>query len=130
MESVRMVRQYAFVRCPALTDAVFGKDLERIEGGTFFENIVLGRIVIPLKENLYFGYDAFSNSENLSRVDTLAGEIHKTISSLHLERWRNEMEGELDWINQILPNIQSGEKADAIREWITRVLSKMVHCKT
>ena len=48
MESVRMVRQYAFVRCPALTDAVFGKDLERIEGGAFNRSS-LRRISIPLK---------------------------------------------------------------------------------
>jgi hypothetical protein len=133
LPSIRRVCYGAFSRCRALTDAVFGKDLERIEGGTFFENIVLGRIVIPLKHNLVIDYNAFNIINNLSRVDTLAGGIHETISSLHLESWRNEMEDEIDSINQTLPNIpntQSREKSEAIQQWITRVLDRMEHYKT
>jgi hypothetical protein len=44
----------------------------------------------------------------LSRVDILAEGIHKTISSFHMESWRNEMKDEIDRINQTLPNILSG----------------------
>jgi hypothetical protein len=129
MPSVRRVGKSAFQHCYVLTDAVFGKDLEII-GAFGFSGCDLRRIVIPLKDNLIIEYNAFFNCLYLSRVNVVDREIHKTILSLHLERWRNEMEGELDWINQILPNIQSREKAGAIQQWITRVLSRMEHYKT
>jgi hypothetical protein len=87
-------------------------------------------LTIPLKDNLIFGNEAFHNCERFSRVDTLDGGIHKTISSLHMERWRDEMEEEIDRINQTLPNDPAIEKATAIQQWITRVLSRMKHYKT
>ena len=40
------------------------------------------------------------------------------------------MENEIDRINQTLPNTPSIEKAEVIKQWITRVLSKMEHYKT
>jgi hypothetical protein len=55
--------------------------------------------------------------------------IHKTISSLLLEIWRDEMNVEIDRINQVLPNTPSREKADAIRLWITSVINRMGHYK-
>ncbi len=130
MPSIRMVGAGAFQRCGALTDAVFGKDLERIEAGTFFECTALRRIVIPLKDNLLIDCNAFSYCGNFSRVDALAGGIHETISSLHLENWRNEMEEELDRINQTLPNIRAAEKARTIQQWVARVLQRMEQYKT
>jgi hypothetical protein len=129
MPSIRRVSRSAFAYCTALTDAVFGKDLERIEGSAFWES-ALRRIGIPLKENLIIDNNAFSECRNLSRVDILAGGIHKTISSLHMESWRVEMKAEIDRINQTLPNTHSYEKAEAIRQWITRVLSRMEHYKS
>jgi hypothetical protein len=130
MPSVRRVGRYAFDSCYALTDVVFGGDLERIEQFAFNCCTVLRRIVIPLKYELYVGDNAFYNCGNLSRVDTLVGEIHKTISSLHLETWRHEMLGEIDRINQILPNIRAIDKTIAIQHWITRVFSRMEHYKS
>ena len=65
--------------------------------------------------------------ENLSRVDTLDEGIHVTISSLHMKSWRNEMQEEIDRINQTLPN--NPAKADAIQQWITRVLGRKEHYK-
>ncbi len=129
MPSVRRVGGSAFAYCTALTDAVFGKDLERIEGSAFWES-ALRRIDIPLKDNLIFDEYTFSECRNLSRVDILDGEIHTTISSLHLESWRNEMLEEIDRINQTLSNTQSSEKADSIQQWITRVLGRMEHYKS
>ncbi len=130
MSSIRRIGKYAFVRCRALTDVVFGVKLEeRIEDSAFVCT-VLKRITVPLKDNLIIGNDAFRYSGRFSRVDTLAGGIDKTISSLHMERWRNEMEEEINSINQTLPNIQSREKAEAIQEWITRVLQRMEHYRT
>jgi hypothetical protein len=83
-----------------------------------------------LAYGLIIGRNAFNRCDNLSRVDVVAGGIHKTISSLHLESWRNEMKDEIDSINQTLPNTQSSEKAGAIQQWITRVLGRMEHYKS
>jgi hypothetical protein len=130
LPSIRRVGRYAFDRCHALTDVVFGKDLERIVGGgaAFYKCTALRRIVIHLKDNLIIETEAFFRCQNLSRVDVVVGGIHKTISSLHLESWRKEMEEEIDRINQTLPN--TPEKTTAIQQWITRVLSRMEHYKT
>jgi hypothetical protein len=128
MPSIRRIGAGAFQNC-ALTDAVFGKDLERIEEYTFFNCIALRHIVIPLKDNLAIDYAAFNRCENFLRVDALAGEIHKTISSLHLESWRNEMLEEIDRINQTLPNTQSA-KVGAIQRWVASVLQRIEHYKT
>jgi hypothetical protein len=140
MPSIRRVGHHAFYGCDALTDVVFGQDLERFEtnSGTFLYCTALRRIAIPLKDNIFldndsYGIQSFYGCENLSRVDVIGG-IHKTISSLHLESWRNEMrnelEAEIDTINQTLPNIPAIEKTKAIKQWITRVLNRMEHYKT
>jgi hypothetical protein len=129
MPSIINIEGGAFQHCDTLTDAVFGRDLERIEGYAFYECTALRRIAIPLKDNLVIYYNAFSRCENFSTVDILAGEIHTTISSLHMESWRNEMQEEIDRINQTLPNIRI-EKAGAIKKWITRILSRMEHYKS
>jgi hypothetical protein len=128
MSSIRRVGGEAFMRCRALRGAVFGEKLERIGAFAFYECTALRRITIPLKDNLIIGNDAFNR--NLSRVDTVGGGIHKTISSLHLESWRNEMKEEIDRINQTLPNTDSYEKAEAIQRWIIRVLSRMEQFKS
>jgi hypothetical protein len=107
---------------------VFGEKLERIEINTFLDCTFLRRIAIPLKDNLLFYEYAFNSCENLSRVDTLAGGIHETISSLYLESWRNEMKDEIDRINQTLPSTQ--EKTIAIQQWLARVLRRMEHYKS
>ena len=128
MPSIRRVGGSAFAHCTALTDVVFGQDLERIEEFAFDNCTALRSIAIPLKDNLIIGNHAFKRCENLSRVDILSGGIHETISSLHMESWRDEMEDEMedeiDSINRTLPN--TTEKTAAIQEWITRVLDRMV----
>ena len=130
MPSIRRVEASAFQYCDKLTDVVFGEDLERIESGgaAFFKCISLRRIAIPFKDNLSIDNNTFSSC--LSRVDTLAGGIHETISSLHLESWRNEMMEEIDRINQTLPNTPASKKSQAIQRWITRVFDRMEHYKS
>ncbi len=133
MPSIRRVGACAFAHCTmrrALTDIVFGQNLERIEECAFHDGTALRRIAIPLKDNLIIESNVFSCCENLSRVDTLAGGIHKTISSLHLKSWRDEIQEEIDSINQTLPNIRAFEKARAIQQWITRVLGRIEHYKS
>ena len=127
--SIRSVDRMAFQRCLALTDAVFGQNLESIERNAFFNCTALRRIVIPLKDNLIIDNLAFNNCENFSRVDTLDEGIRKTITSLHLESWRNEMLEEMNIINQTLPNTSALQKAGAIQQWSTRVLGRIEHYK-
>ncbi len=130
MPSVRRVEGCAFQGCTALTGAVFGKDLEEIEGSAFHECTALRRIVIPLKHDLIIYWNAFNKCENLSRVDTLVGGIHNTISSLHMKSWRDELNAEIDSINQILPGISANDKGEAIRQWMRSLFQKIEHYKT
>ena len=112
-------------------------DVERIEHGAFLRCRRLRRIVIPLKDNMfpthpfYQRYTQFDDCVNLTTVDLVGVEgIHKTISSLLLESWRNEMNQEIDRINQDLPNTSADEKTDTIRLWIESVISRMKRYKT
>jgi hypothetical protein len=130
MSSIRILEPGAFNGCKKLTGAAFGGKLERIEQNVFFGCTALRRIVIPLKDNLIIHNDAFDGCHNLSRVDTLAGGIHETIFSLHMESWRNEMMDEIDRINQTLPNTHSFGKTAAIQQWLERVLQRMEHYRT
>jgi 5S rRNA maturation endonuclease (ribonuclease M5) len=78
----------------------------------------------------FFGtYKQFACCPNLRTVD-LVGGIHKTVASLHLESWRNEMNEEIQRINQILPSTDPDDKTDAIRQWIQSVLDKIEHYKS
>jgi hypothetical protein len=130
LPSIRRICYGAFMLSYALTDVVFGQDLERIEAFAFNYCTALRRIVIPLKYGLIVEDEAFNKCVNLSRVDALAGGIHTTISSLHLESWRDEMQDEIDVINQALPNTQASEKSGAIQQWITSVLGRVEHFKS
>ncbi len=131
LPSLRRIGRNAFQGCTALTDAAFGEDLEMIEVRSFDGCTSLRRIAIPLKDDLIvendaFNRDAFHECDSLSRVDIVGG-IHKTISSLHLESWRNEMREAIDRINQTLPG--EGGRAEAINRWIESVLRRMEHYK-
>ena len=132
--SVRRVGEDAFHGCGALTDAVFGEELGRIEGRAFFGCPALRRIVIPLKDGFIVEEYAFFGCHNLSRVDIVGG-IHKTISSLHMESWKNEIDDEINRINRILPEIphqrySNNNKTKAIQRWIRSVIDRMEHYKT
>ena len=107
----------------------FGEELETIGRGAFWGS-KLRRIAIPLKnemvqlDDLVEAYNQFRGCNNLTTVD-LVGGIHKTVSSLHLESWRNEMNGEIQKINQILPGTAHDEKTDEIAQWIRTVIIRI-----
>ena len=127
---VRRVGGYAFEGCWALTDAAFGEDLEIIEkGDPFCECPSLRRIAIPLKDGLIVENNVFNHCENLSRID-IVGASHKTISSLHLESWKDTMNAEINRINQTLPDTRSAEKPAVIRQWMRSIIDRMEHYKT
>ncbi len=131
LPSVRRVGARAFQGCERLTDAVFGEGIEMIESdafnrGAFHGCTALIRIAIPLKDGLVIENYAFNQCHNLSRVDVVGG-IQRTISSLHLESWRDEVKREINQINQALPWMV--EKTIAIREWIRSSINRMDHYK-
>jgi hypothetical protein len=137
MPTVRNIQDSAFIDCVLLTDLEFCKNLERIGESAFGNCENLQRIAIPLKDDMFtfdtntMRYDQFDWCDNLATVDIVGGEkIHKTISSLLLESWRNEMSQEIDLINQVLPNTPAHEKADEIRRWIRLVINRMEHYKS
>jgi hypothetical protein len=114
-------------------DAELGEDLETL-GRAAFRDSKLRRIAIPLKDRMFQlnahsrTYTQFHECPDLTTVD-LVGGIHKTVSSLHLESWRNEMNEEIQRMNQILPSTDPDEKTDAVRQWIQSIKSRFDHYK-
>ena len=125
--SIRRVGEHAFQDCVALTEAKFGEDLEEV-GEYAFHDSALRSIAIPLKDNLTFINHAFVGCDNLSRVDIVGG-IHETISSLHLDSWKDDVREEIKSINQTLPDTLTVEMTPIIRQWIRSVLRDTEHYK-
>ena len=130
--SARSVQDFAFGECNQLTDVEFGVNLERIEVNSFCSCRRLQRISIPLKGNLFpfdlddQRYTQFDCCEKLTEVNIVGAEgIQKTISSLLLASWRDEMSELIDRINQELPHCSSDEKGNAIRWWIRSVINRL-----
>ena len=128
MPTVREIEDFAFQSCEHLTDVEM-PDVERIGNNAFSQCTRLRRIAIPLKDGIIAGDNVFYDCKNLSTVN-LGGGIHKTISSLHLESWRNEMNAEIDRINSDLEDTPGNHKTRAIRQWIESVLERLNHYKT
>ena len=108
---VRVIGSYAFAGCEQLMEVELSEDLETIGDNAFYD-CSFRRIALPLKDNLLH-VDAFYECDDLSQV-ALIGGIHKTISSLLLDSWINEMKDEIDSINQVLPNTDTNDKTWAI----------------
>jgi hypothetical protein len=70
----------------------------------------------------------FDGCDNLVQVD-LVGWIHETVSSLHMESWRNDVNNEIKKINRVLPGTSANEKTMVIRWWMGSVSSKVEHYK-
>jgi len=144
MPSIRRFGPGAFTRCYGLTYAEFGEDLERIVYSIIYDCTALRHITIPLKHELIVDGNAFNGCDNLSRVEFLVGGNHKTISSLHMKSWRDEIIDDINRINLALPELparkhyleipDANDKSGAIEEWIRSVLHKIdlykhEHCK-
>jgi hypothetical protein len=128
LSKVRVIGINAFYGCEQLTEAELSKDLETIEDGAFCNCPRLRRVALPLKANL-LGNNVFYGCGDLSQVD-LVGGINKTISSLLLDSWKNEMNNEIDRINQVLPNTPTDEKTAVIQQWMERVLERIDYYKS
>ena len=129
MPCVRNIGRWAFTNCVQLADLYLPDGLETIEQSAFQNCLRLRRITMPLKDGM-IGDDEFALCPNLTTVD-LVGGVHKTVASLHLERWRNEMMREINRINQVLPTTNSDENTEAtIQQWIRSVIRQIGHYKT
>ena len=142
LPSAMIVKKRAFGNCTSLMDVKFGKNLESIEE-LAFSNSGLKRITIPLKSGLFTSDDVFQGCKNLDEVCLIEEAIIQEIVDAFLwDEWKSDMNKEIDSINQILPNADInddynfhyeedcvGEKTKAIREWIGRVLQKIIHYK-
>ena len=135
LPSIITIKVGSFCYCEALTDVELSERLERMEVDTFHGCRRLQRITIPLKRDLFSfddvcqKYNQFGGCTQLTSVD-LVGEAHtKTISSLHMESWRTEMEEEINRINQVLPTTPADDKTVAIKQWMESVMDKMDHYK-
>ena len=128
LSKVRIIGYYAFHQCEQLTEPELPEDLERIGGRAFFRCFRLTHIAMPLKNNV-LGEDVFDACDNLSQV-YLVGGIHKTVSSLLIDSWRDEMNDEIDRINQLLPNTATSEKTALIQQWMESVRDRIRHHKS
>eukprot|EP00984_Skeletonema_dohrnii_P007072 scaffold2531_cov126-Skeletonema_dohrnii-CCMP3373.AAC.3 len=124
MPSVRNIERCAFDGCEELTDLEL-PELETIGQRAFQCCYHLRRITISL--NCVIGADIFAFCPRLATVD-LVGGIHKTVASLHLEGWKNEMNDEMNRINQVLPPIGAG-RAAAVQQWMESVTRRLDHYK-
>jgi len=128
LPKVRVIGNNAFASCYQLTEAKL-PGIETIGLFGFYNCRCLRRVDIPLKCDL-LGEKVFYDCENLSQVKVdLVGGIDKTISSLLLERWRNEMKDEIDRINRDLPNTGRYVKTVEIQQWMERVMRRIEHYK-
>eukprot|EP00984_Skeletonema_dohrnii_P006839 scaffold2435_cov92-Skeletonema_dohrnii-CCMP3373.AAC.3 len=131
--SVRTIEERAFGSCTQLTNVEL-PGIERICREAFISCPALRRIAIPLKDDIfhlpddyhYYQYTQFDYCQNLTTVDIVGG-IHKIISSLLLDCWRDQVNQEINRINQVLPNTSADEKAGEIQQWLRSVLRRMEH---
>jgi len=113
----------------------FGDKLETIGQGAFDFCAALRRIVIPLKDNIFpfcgrHTQSQFEYCVNLKAVDVcITGEIGRTIASLLLQSWRDEINKEIGRINQELPKTAHSDKTSTISHWIRTVLHRIEHYK-
>jgi hypothetical protein len=125
MPSARIIEGWAFANCQQLTDLELPEGLDAMGEYAFNCCYRVRRIAMPLE--CMIGDDTF-NCPDLTTVD-LVGGVHRTVASLHLESWRNEMKGEMNRINQALPNTFGREKTANIQQWTRAVISRLDHYK-
>eukprot|EP00984_Skeletonema_dohrnii_P028949 scaffold19217_cov103-Skeletonema_dohrnii-CCMP3373.AAC.3 len=131
MPSIKTIGGGTFFGCEQLVELDFPEGLEQIGICAAIGCNNLRHISIPLKSDMLMDngenyYWQFRYCIRLTTVD-LVGGLHTTISSLHLERWKNEMKEEINRINLILPS-DAGDKAFTIQRWIESVIRKMESC--
>ena len=128
MPSVRTIGKEAFAWCDDLSDVECGEALRTLQEEAFDNCRSLERISLPLKGNMIED-GAFYRCPTLTTVH-LVGGIHRTIASLHLESWRNEMMDEINRINLTLYTFTAWHKTGAIQRWMETVINRLDRYKT
>ena len=141
--NVKEIELGAFDNCICLVDAEFGDELETIGHHVFYDCTSLRSVTMPsvrnvgslafcsckqltdldLALNCIIGDDVFFNCPKLTKIN-LVGGIHKTVASLHLERWRNEMKEGINRINEVLSAGDRG-KTTEIQTWMRLVTRRL-----
>ena len=124
--SVTIVDGFAFQYCVNMTDIEFGEGLDQVKESAFLNCYSLRRVAMPLKAGLIRDNDVFQGCRNMAKVE-LVGEVRDMISHFSLQIWGDEMKEEIDQINRVLSTLPSDEKAEAVRQWIGRVLARVEH---
>lgn len=127
MPSIVVMQPGVFSDCTALPDMELPENIMAIGIGAFVNCHSLRRITMPLNDDMIKRH-AFNRCENLVTVNLIGG-IHRTVSYLNLESWRNEMNGHINRINQVLPGIGRMDKTAAVQVWIESVLERLDHFK-
>ena len=125
LPAIVTIGQNAFRSCTQLLDIMLSERLETIGCGAFYGCSRLQCIAMPnpMKRDLFAfndvieRYNQFDGCEQLTTVDPLVGEIHKTVPAVHMDRETNR-------INQLLSNTNSRQKTDAIRRWMKLLFEK------
>jgi hypothetical protein len=127
MPHVRNIGKWAFIKCKQLMDLDLPEGIETLTEHAFLACTRLRRITLPLKNDMIED-GVFDLCTNLTTVD-LVGGIHKTVASLHMESWRNEMTDEINRINQVLPNHHAPSKTEVVQQWMGSVIRQLNHYK-
>ena len=141
LPSIITIGTVAFSICNRLADVELSEHLETIGRGAFCGCDRLQRIAVPLKRDLlefsdtFEKYNQFGRCERLVTVD-LVGGIHETVASLHMERWRTDMNESINRINQVLPTTPANvnDKTEEMHQWMELLIDKMdrykaEHCR-
>ena len=120
----RVIESCAFNHCTGLTHISLPETLESI-GDYAFWACNLQRIATPflLHDDKKLSDSVFDSCRELSRVDLIGEEVHKTIRNLYMDCWRYDMYADIYRINQILP--QTGTKTKVIRQWMESVQGRL-----
>ena len=133
LPSVITIERLAFLTCADLADVELSERLETIGAGAFANCKRLLRIAIPLKRDLFALHQLSQRYNQFDKCDLravdLVGGIQKTVTSLHMESWRDEMIEEINRINQVLPNTPKRGKTEVIRQWMNSVVDKIDYYK-
>ena len=120
LRNVTVIGRRAFGDCRDVTTVECGEKLIIIEEGAFNRCHSLKRVVIPLRNTMIGFYDGAFNCDELSTIE-LVDSIHKTISSFHLDCWKNEMTQLINRVQLSLRTTPTSSKTTCIQNWMVSV---------
>lgn len=116
----------AFHGCEDLEEVIIPSGNKRIGIGykSFGSCTALKRIVIPLNVQLLStNHQIFDSCDQLTSINITG--VSKIVSSLTIEKWKNEINTEMKRINSILPKIKHGPKTTRMETWMETVHFKI-----